>query len=212
MLELQNISLRINEQILVHPFSLEVKAGDCVVIMGPSGSGKSSLLSYIGGDLSENFRASGEINLNGKSMSGLPPEQRRIGRLFQDDLLFPHLTVGENLLFAIPKHLDRHFMMMTALQRANLEGFADRPPHTLSGGQRSRISLMRTLLSKPDAILLDEPFSKLDQELRAEIRDYTFMHIRERDIPAIMVTHDLADVPQSARILKLTKAGELKDV
>ena len=122
------------------------------------------LLSYIGGDLDPAFTGAGDVLLNGSSLVTLPPEKRRIARLFQDDLLFPHMTVAENLLFAVPAlpRAERLAMVETALQRADLAGFGDRPPHTLSGGQRQRVALMRALLAKPAAILLDEPFSKLD--------------------------------------------------
>jgi putative thiamine transport system ATP-binding protein len=102
--------------------------------------------------------------------------------------------------------------MQTALTRAELEGFEDRAPHTLSGGQRSRVSLMRALLAKPQAMLLDEPFNKLDQELRTTIRDYTFTNLQIRKVPTLMVTHDQSDAPTGARVFEITKAGEIKNV
>ena len=179
MLRLRDVSLTLGAKPLIKPFSLDVAPGDVVTLMGPSGCGKSSLLSYIGGDLDPAFKGGGDVELNGTSLVTLPPEKRRIARLFQDDLLFPHMTVGENLLFAVPAlpRAERLAMVETALQRADLAGFGDRPPHTLSGGQRQRVALMRALLAKPAAILLDEPFSKLDAALRAQMRDYVFAHI-----------------------------------
>ncbi len=212
MLELKNITLQLKEKTLIQPFSIDIAAGEIVVLMGSSGSGKSSILSYIGGDLDEAFSASGEILLNMISMQNIEPEQRRIGRLFQDDLLFPHMTVGENLLFAIPPNPDRISIMQTGLHRMELDGFESRPPHTLSGGQRSRVALMRALLAKPNAILLDEPFSKLDHELRTSMRDYTFAHLQERNIPALLVTHDINDAPAQARILKINHDGSVTNV
>lgn len=214
MLELRNVSLSIASQILVEPFSLTVKAGDIVTLMGPSGSGKSSILSYIGGDLPEVFTASGEILLNGKSMVLQPPEMRRVGRLFQDDLLFPHMTVSENLLFAAPRlpKSERLAMVAVALERAELSNFGDRPPHTLSGGQRQRVALMRAFLAKPSAILLDEPFSKLDRSLRGQMRDYIFSHIKARAIPALLVTHDRDDAPDGGRVLEISDDGVVRDV
>jgi putative thiamine transport system ATP-binding protein len=214
MLALKDVSLTLGGGVLLKPFSLEIAAGEIVTLMGPSGSGKSSLLSYIGGDLDQNFRALGDIILNGTSMHGVPPHQRHIGRLFQDDLLFPHMTIGENLLFGVPRlpQPKRIDMMRTGLERAELAGFEDRPPHTLSGGQRARVALMRTLLAKPKAILLDEPFNKLDTKLRASVRDYTFRHIAERKIPALMVTHDIADAPTKGRVLTIAENGEVQDV
>jgi putative thiamine transport system ATP-binding protein len=214
MLALKNVSIVLKGKVLLQPFSLEIAAGEIVTLMGPSGSGKSSLLSFIGGDLDQNFQASGEIVLNDVMLNYVPPHQRHIGRLFQDDLLFPHMTIAENLLFAVPRmpQPERIAMMRAALERAELQGFEDRPPHTLSGGQRARVALMRTLLAKPATILLDEPFNKLDAKLRASVRDYTFSHIAARGIPALMVTHDRADAPSGGRVLMITDDGEVQDV
>jgi putative thiamine transport system ATP-binding protein len=205
MLDLSKIEIRIHGQQLVQPFSLQVGAGEVVTLMGESGSGKSSILSYIGGDLDPAFTATGDLILNGRILNNIVPEQRSIGRLFQDDLLFPHMTVAENLAFACANKskLERQTMIRTALERVELQGFENRAPHTLSGGQRMRVSLMRTLLAKPDAVLLDEPFSKLDRELRSAMRDYVFNHIRDRNIPVLMVTHDETDAPQGSRTLKI---------
>jgi putative thiamine transport system ATP-binding protein len=202
-LVLENLSVCIGDKILFKPLSLTIAAGEIVTVMGVSGSGKSSLLSAIAGDLPEPLMASGTVILNNRELTAVRPEQRRIGRLFQDDLLFPHLTVGENLLFGIARgaRAERIAMVKMALARLELEGFEDRAPHTLSGGQRSRVALMRTLLAKPDAVLLDEPFNKLDKELRASIRDYTFTHLRARLIPALLVTHDAEDVPKDGRVI-----------
>ena len=124
------------------------------------------------------------------------------------------MTVGENLLFAIQRgpRSERETMMKTALQRAELKGFENRPPHTLSGGQRSRISLMRSLLAKPEAILLDEPFNKLDHELRKQMRDYTFAHLNARNVPTLFVTHDRNDAPSGGRIFEINRSGEVKHV
>jgi putative thiamine transport system ATP-binding protein len=213
MLELRNVSIRIENTWLVQDFSLQIEAREIVTLMGASGSGKSSLLSYIGGDPMPGFETRGEALLNGVVLNQVPPERRGIARLFQDDFLFPHMTVGENLLFAIPKmpQAERVDMMRTALERAELADFENRPPHTLSGGQRARVALMRALLSKPSAILLDEPFSKLDEDLREAMRRYTFSHIEARGIPALLVTHDRADAPFGGRVLKLAQ-GEVRNV
>ena len=213
-LQLKDISLVLGGQILIAPFSLDIADGEVVTLMGRSGSGKSSLLSYIAGDLAAPFSGTGEIVLNDKTLNETPPQNRNIGRLFQDDLLFPHMTVGENLLFALPRgpRADREAIIQTALTRAELEGFTDRDPHTLSGGQRSRVSLMRSLLAKPQAMLLDEPFNKLDRELRGTIRDYTFTHLKARNVPTLLVTHDISDAPDGGRIFEITKSGEIKHV
>jgi putative thiamine transport system ATP-binding protein len=213
VLSLQQVSLSIGGKTLIQLFSLDIPAGAITTLMGASGSGKSSLLSFIGGDLPDVFSASGDVILDGQSLLALPPERRRIARLFQDDLLFPHMTVGENLLFAVPAlpKAERIAVMRSALQRAELEGFEDRPPHTLSGGQRQRVALMRALLAKPAGILLDEPFSKLDRALRSQMRDYVFSHIKARNIPALLVTHDQTDAPAGGQVLEISN-GEVRHV
>ena len=213
-LQLRNVSLVLNGKQLIVAFSLDIADGEVVTLMGRSGSGKSSLLSYIAGDLVAPFDGNGDVILNGKALNNIPPQNRKIGRLFQDDLLFPHMTVGENLLFATPRgaRIEREAMMQIALTRAELEGFADRAPHTLSGGQRARVSLMRSLLAKPQAMLLDEPFNKLDRELRGTIRDYTFAHLKTRSVPTLLVTHDIGDAPVGGRIFEINTLGEIEHV
>ncbi|HET8726789.1 MAG TPA: ATP-binding cassette domain-containing protein, partial [Alphaproteobacteria bacterium] len=135
--------------------------------------------------------------LDGTDIGGLPPERRGIGILFQDDLLFPHLSVGENLAFALPARIAgrsaRRARVEAALAEAELDGFADRDPGTLSGGQRTRAALMRTLLAEPRALLLDEPFAKLDGPLKARLRRFVFDHARRRGLPTLLVTHDPDD-------------------
>lgn len=211
-LVLDGVSLRLGGSLLIKPFSLAIAAGEIVTLMGASGTGKSTLLSLIAGDLEPPFTGSGAIILDGARLNGVPPEKRRIGRLFQDDLLFPHLTVGENLLFGLPRgpRAQRLQRMEQALHEAELAGFAERAPETLSGGQRARVSLMRALLAEPKAMLLDEPFGKLDADLRAAMRSFVFSHIAARGIPCLMVTHDRMDAPPDARVL-LLKDQELRD-
>lgn len=204
-LRLTEVSVSLGGRALIAPFSLGMEAGETVTLMGASGSGKSTLLSFIAGDLEAPFTARGRVMLNGEVLDGLPPERRHIGRLFQDDLLFPHLSVAENLLFGMPRgpRAERMAKVEGALAEAELAGLGDRPPHTLSGGQRARVALMRALLAEPRAMLLDEPFNKLDAELRQAMRNFVFDHIAERGIPCLMVTHDLADVPANGRLLLL---------
>lgn len=193
-LALRDVTLRVAGKHLLGALSLDVAPGAVATIMGPSGSGKSSLLAYLCGTLDPAFAATGNATLDGIDLAGLAPEKRRIGILFQDDLLFPHLSVAGNLAFAIPAHApDRKARIDAALAEAELDGYGDRDPATLSGGQRARVSLMRALLAEPRAILLDEPFSKLDAGLRGKMREFVFAHIRARQIPCLMVTHDEAD-------------------
>jgi putative thiamine transport system ATP-binding protein len=213
VLSLENAAVSLAERVLVKSLTLEVGDGEIVTLMGPSGVGKSSLLSFVAGDLDPPFRASGRVMLDGRRLTGLPPEQRGIGRLFQDDLLFPHLTVGENLLFGMPRggRDGRLAAMRAALADADLAGFENRAPQTLSGGQRSRIALMRALLAEPRAMLLDEPFNKLDRTLRGAMREFVFGHLGRRGISCLMVTHDRDDAPAGGRILELRSGGEVAD-
>jgi putative thiamine transport system ATP-binding protein len=182
---------------LFPPITLSMRPGEVASVMGPSGIGKSTLLDAVGGHLAHGFTLSGRILLDGLDLAPLPPEARRVGLMFQDAVLFPHLSVGDNLAFGLARRVRgraaRRAAVETALERAGLAGLHDRDPATLSGGQRSRAALMRTLLAEPRALLLDEPFSKLDAALRDDLRAFTFAHVRSRGIPALMVTHDPAD-------------------
>lgn len=173
-----------------------VPAGEVLSIMGPSGAGKSTLLAALTGTLADGFTMTGRVILNGRDITDLPTEQRHVGILFQDDLLFPHLSVGENLSFGLRAGGTRHqrkARIIEALNDIGLDGFYDRDPATLSGGQKARVSLMRMLLSDPEALLLDEAFSGLDPELREQIRALVFTHARTQNLPVVMVTHDPAE-------------------
>jgi putative thiamine transport system ATP-binding protein len=196
-LRLIDVRLRVGASDLLSGFDLAVARGAVTTVMGPSGCGKSSLLSYVCGTLEPVFEASGQVLLDGSPIHELPPERRRVGILFQDDLLFPHLSVGENLAFALPPAVRgreaRRARVAVALRRAGLEGFARRDPATLSGGERARVALMRTLLAEPRALLLDEPFGKLDRTLRDRFRRFVFDHARAAGLPTLLVTHDEAD-------------------
>ena len=194
-LNLQDVAITLNGRELLR-LSETIAPGEILTVMGPSGSGKSSLLAYVGGFLDSNFEAIGEIVLNGVRLNDLPPHRRHTGILFQDPLLFPHMSVGENLLFALTASVpanQRRLVAEEALEQAGLAGFFERDPATLSGGQKARVALMRVLLSKPLALLLDEPFSKLDAGRRDQIRGFVFDEARRQNLPILLVTHDRAD-------------------
>ncbi len=195
-LQLEHLRITLGGRSLVDLHE-SVSPGEVLSVMGPSGSGKSTLLSVMIGQPDPGFTVTGKILLDGRDLTGLGPKARQIGLLFQDDLLFPHLSVGENLAFALPPSIKgrsaRQARIEMALEAADLTGFASRDPATLSGGQRSRVALMRCLLSAPRALLLDEPFSRLDADLRRQMREFVFARVQAEGIPAILVTHDVED-------------------
>jgi putative thiamine transport system ATP-binding protein len=173
-----------------------VPPGEVLTVMGPSGSGKSTLLAALAGLLDPVFALEGRVLLGGDDVTRWPPERRRIGVLFQDPLLFPHLSVAGNLLFGVPAGVGREARrrrVEAALVDAGLAGFGPRDPATLSGGQQARVALLRVLLSEPRALLLDEPFAKLDAALKDDIRHFVFARVRARGLATILVTHDPAD-------------------
>ena len=210
-LHLESVELRLDGHPLFEPVTVSVEPGDVVALMGPSGCGKSSLLAWLCGSLPAAFAAEGKARLGEQDLGALAPEARRLGILFQDDLLFPHMSVGENLAFALRPDLrrpERRAKVAAALEEAELAGFANRDPATLSGGQRARVALMRALLAEPRALLLDEPFSRLDAGLRRRVRQFVFHHAKARHLPTLLVTHDPEDTEATdCRIVRLNAAA-----
>ena len=201
--------LATRQHTLVQNLRLTVASGQILTLMGPSGCGKSTVLAAIAGTLDrEALHFEGTVELDGRDLTPLPTARRGIGLLFQDDLLFAHMTVAENLLFAVPAGPKpaRLAAVQAALDEAGLSGFADRDPATLSGGQRARVALMRALLAQPRALLLDEPFSRLDTALRAQFRSFVFEHVRSRRLPVVLVTHDRDDIADPAHVVTLGHA------
>lgn len=208
-LSLQNVQISLQDKLLLD-INAVVEPGGTLTVMGPSGVGKSSLLAYIGGFLDPAFSAVGKVVLNSEDISALPAQARGTGILFQDPLLFPHMSVGENLLFAVPqnvKGLERSQHVDEALTRVGLEGYSTRDPATLSGGQKARVALMRVLLSQPSVLLLDEPFSKLDADRRSQIRELVFAEAKQQNLPTILVTHDEDDAMAAGdQLIRLTQS------
>ncbi|MGL1930369.1 MAG: ATP-binding cassette domain-containing protein [Desulfotalea sp.] len=197
MLELKKLQLNIDGDMLFKELSCAVGNGEVLTIMGPSGCGKSSLLAALSGCLPNSISMAGKIFLSGKNITEVAMEKRKVGILFQDVLLFPHMDVFGNLALAVPaKHSknERKNLVMQALDSAKLTGFANRDVATLSGGQAARISLLRALLAVPKALLLDEPFSGLDEELKLSFKHFLKKQIVEMDIPTILVSHDINDI------------------
>lgn len=212
-LKVESLSLRLPDDTpLCSDLSFNIEPGEVLVLMGPSGSGKSTILSWLTGTLDKRIRSKGEVWLGDTRLTNLPVEQRRLGLMLQQDYLFPHMTVGQNLKFGLrggsPE--DRNETVEKSLSDAGLAGMMHNDPATLSGGQRARVSLLRSLLSNPCALLLDEPFSRLDVTLRAQIREFTWRAAAQ--LPTLLVTHDGADVPAQANILELQKFEQQKNV
>ncbi len=213
LLELKNIQHAYGKQVVVNDLSLTLKKGEIGCLLGPSGCGKTTVLRCIAG-----FEpiSAGEILLNGvvvsNANSGLPPEQRHIGMVFQDYALFPHLTVAVNIGFGLhrmPK-TERASRVAELLQTVGLADASSRYPHELSGGQQQRVALARALAPRPDLLLLDEPFSNLDVSLRErlslEIRDI----LKNQNATAILVTHDQDEAFAIADVIGVMHRGEIQ--
>ena len=184
------------EKPFIENLNIKVNNGKILTIFGSSGIGKSSLINVIAGVSENNLLFTGEIILNNKKITNILPEKRKIGLLLQDGVLFPHLNVEQNLIFGIKKNLtnkEKYLLINEHLINANMEGFENRYPNTLSGGQKARIACLRAILSEPAALLLDEPFLSIDPEQRNSFRLFVVNQIREKKIPCILVTHDESD-------------------
>ena len=199
MLELINISLKWNspkEKPFIKNLNLKINNGNILCVFGKSGVGKSSLINIIAGTNEDNLLFEGEIILNGKILNNIAIEKRKIGLLLQDGALFPHLTVEQNIYFGMNRKLkskEKLNVINENLKNANMEGFQNKYPHTLSGGQKARIACLRAILSEPKALLLDEPFSSLDPEHRNTFRKFVIDKVKESKIPCLLVTHDETD-------------------
>lgn len=196
-LVVEDATLRADGQVLIDALNLEVVPGEVTSVIGPSGSGKSSLLAFLCGILPPAIEARGTARIGEDDLTHLPPEKRDLGLLYQDPLLFPHLSVSGNLLFGLRpggSRAARRARADEALASLGLEGFGDRDPATLSGGQKTRVALLRVLLAEPRALLLDEPFGALDDANRARVRDLVFAQARRGQLPTLLVTHDREDV------------------
>ena len=208
-LRVKDLTVRLPDgSVLCEQLSFTIEPGEILVLMGPSGSGKSTILSWLTGTLDKRISATGEVWLGETCLNHVPVEQRRLGMMLQQDYLFPHMSVGQNLKFGLRggSRADREAKVNNSLESAGLCGMIDRDPATLSGGQRARVSLLRTLLSNPCALLLDEPFSRLDVALRAQIREFTWRSAET--LPTLLVTHDETDVPVQAAILNLSSVQD----
>jgi len=212
-LQLRSVSLGYNSRTVVDGLDLCVERGSIACLLGPSGCGKTTALRGIAG-----FEAlrGGEILLAGRSVSRVghtvPPEQRRIGMVFQDYALFPHLRVGDNVGFGLHglAAAERERRVGFWLEVVGLAGMAHAWPHELSGGQQQRVALARALAPEPDLILMDEPFSNLDPELRDSLAREIGELLRERAATALLVTHDQHEAFAMADHIGILAAGRLQ--
>ncbi len=187
---------------------LAVRPDEVLVILGPSGAGKTMLLHTIAG-----FRqaTAGQVHLKGRDLTGLAAESRRIGFVFQDAALFPHLSARENVSFGLrARGLSRPGRVDALMERFGVGALADRSPRSLSGGERQRVALARALAFEPDLLLLDEPLSALDQPTREELRSVMQDLLSGLDIPAIHVTHDRDEAFSLADNLAVIVDGRIR--
>ena len=194
---LTRVRIQSGARTLIDSLDLTIGAGECATVMGPTGAGKSALLAWVAGTLEPGFRGRGRVSIGGDEIATLPAERRRIGIQYADDLLFPHLSVAGNLAFALPPGIRgrdaRRALAERLLREAGLDGLGDRDPEALSGAQRAKVALMRTLAAEPRALLLDDPFGNRDPQLRADLRRFVFEQAALRRLPTLLVTRDAGD-------------------
>ncbi|MFB4159355.1 ABC transporter ATP-binding protein [Geomicrobium sp. JSM 1781026] len=191
LLRIENIEKSFGDTTVLKDISIDVAQGELITFIGPSGSGKTTLLRIVGGF---HDQSSGEIVISGASMNGVPPEKRETGMVFQNYALFPHMTVYQNVEYGLKiakvTKEERRTRIEEALQQVHLHEYADRKPSELSGGQQQRVAIARCLVLKPKVLLLDEPLSNLDANLRAYMRDEIRRLKEELNLTIIFVTHD----------------------
>lgn len=215
LIQLKNINKHYDDVQAVVDLTLTIAQGELLVLLGASGCGKTTTLRLIAG---LERPTSGEVWLEGNQVASanawVPPEARRIGMVFQDYALFPHLTVGQNIGFAISKlsKKQRHKRIRETLDLVGLPQLAARYPHQLSGGQQQRVALARALAAEPSVVLLDEPFSNLDAARRKHMREEVRRILKEAQATAVFVTHDQEEALRLADRVAVMRGGELLQV
>ncbi|SDI10624.1 iron(III) transport system ATP-binding protein [Lutimaribacter saemankumensis] len=210
-LEIRNLSRAFGGQVVVDHVSLKVMPGQVTCLLGPSGCGKSTTLRMIAG---VEMQDSGEIFVDGQlicdTVFRVPPERRHIGLMFQDFALFPHLSVGDNVAFGLKGPADRkRARVEELLDKVGLRRFIDEYPYQLSGGEQQRVALARALAPKPRIMLMDEPFSGLDNRLRDDIRDETLEVLKAEDAAVLLVTHEPEEAMRMADEIALMRNGKI---
>jgi iron(III) transport system ATP-binding protein len=210
-LEVQGLSRAFGGRLVVDGVSLSVAAGQVTCLLGPSGCGKSTTLRMIAGVERVD---TGDIRIDGRPVAGpglhIPPERRSVGLMFQDFALFPHLTVAENVGFGLRgERTERTRRVGELLEKVDLSGFGRKHPHELSGGEQQRVALARALAPNPLVMLMDEPFSGLDNRLRDGIRDRTLELLKEAGTAVLLVTHEPDEAMRMADEIALMRAGRI---
>ena len=213
MLKLNTLGKRYGSRWILRDLNLEVLTGECVALLGPSGCGKSTALRLIAG---LEHPDEGGIELEGRSLDGIPAERRRIGMVFQSYALFPHLSVRDNLDLGLKIRgmapAKRREQIDAVLSTVQLVNEADRRPEQLSGGQRQRVALGRALLRNPSVYLLDEPMSNLDAQLRDELRPQLRRLILQGPQPVLYVTHDQQEAMALADRIAVLRNGRIEQI
>lgn len=211
-LEVKNLSKQYNDKYAIKNVSFSIEPGKLMCFLGPSGCGKSTILKAIGGFI----KIDGEIFLDGKNITHLPPEEREVSTVFQSFGLFPHMTVLENVCYGLKfRDFDkatRKKMGMDMLKKVGLEGYENRKPHELSGGEKQRVALGRSLIVEPKLLLLDEPLSSLDAKLQEEMRSEIKRFQQEFGITTIFVTHNQKEAFEIADTIMLLNKGEIMQI
>jgi len=203
-------SFKNSKKPVINDVNFSLKKGSITAIIGESGSGKTTLTRLISGLETPD---AGGIELNSKVVNDettfIPVEKRKVGMVFQDYALFPHLTVAQNVSYGIANKKDKKQRVFEVLQLVDLVGFEDRYPHQLSGGQQQRVALARALAPKPELLILDEPFSNLDVVLKLQLRNEIFTILKTEGVTSIFVTHDTQDAIAIADTIIVLKDGKI---
>jgi len=210
-LEIKKLCHNYDGRAVVDDLSLSLTSGQVLCLLGPSGCGKSTTLRLIAG---LETQTSGEIWIDGECVSKggnhLPPERRNIGMMFQDFALFPHLSVGENVAFGLKgARREKRTRVHELLERVSLRHYTEAFPHELSGGEQQRVALARALAPNPRIMLMDEPFSGLDNRLRDGIRDETLEILHEEQVAVILVTHEPEEAMRMSDEIVLMREGQI---
>ena len=209
MLEVKDITFSFDKKEkkpLIKNLSFKVKKGEILFISGKSGLGKSTLLDLISGFHDNNLIWTGKIYLNKLDITNTSIQNKRIGYMLQDYFLFPHFNVKNNLIFSLPKQTrNKKEQALDYLKQINMVEFSDHYPSELSGGQKARIACLRAIVSNPDALLLDEPFSSLDKKTMKSFQKFLFDYVKKLNIPCIIVSHRLVENLNNSMELNITK-------